>query len=1648
MKRLTQFIAALATVAMVACGGGGGSAGTATGGGGGGGSGGGSGGGGTNPGTPTLEIELSSDTVTAANPVDVTFILKDAAKAPLAGKVVTIATIRGYATLSAPSVLTDKDGRATAKLTISGVVDNGADEITASAVIETTSVSATPKGYQVKSSAPTVSVELAPGTVSASAKAQFTATVRDSQGNPSANQIVRFSTSDPANVGLSAASRATDAAGKASVTVSTLNPSVNAAAKVVATATLGGKDVSSEAVVSLVGEVPSLVIDVSSTTVSQASPVTVSATLKSASGAPVVGAIVSFSTAAGLGRFSANSALTDASGVAQVTLAPVGATTVGADLVSASASVNGVQAQMQRVVQFVSAPATNSPTISLSLTPANVTASSPAVAVATVLDALGQPVSGLVVSFKTTFGLGKLSVATALTNSSGQATVSLSGASTASNGADELVASATVGASSISASKGFTVQPSLGDIPTITITTSSSTASQAAPVVATATVKNSLGAAIEGAVVTFSGSLGRASFDPTTAVTNAAGVAVSVVSPVTATTSGADFIGAQVTVKGTTASTQTVLQFLPNTSGGLPTLGLALSSTALTTATPIQAFATVRDAKGATVAGQVVAFQSRLTLAKLSVATALTNASGVASVTLTPATVSTVGADDLIATTSLGGSNAQDSKGFTVSTTSADLPSLRLTAASPTASRTAPALLTATVTDKSGAPLADRIVSFSSALGLGAFDRVTAVTNASGVATANVSPLNSSTNGADFIQAQVSVNGVTASDQVVMQFVPTAGTGSPSLELDLSTLTVRTDTPATVTATVRSAAGAVLSGQVVSFKSLGGLGVLSAPAALTDVNGRAIVTLVPVAADTKGADQVQATATVAGTAVQDTKGFLAEPSPANVLRLNLVVAPKTASRTAPATATATLTTGAGTPVADAIVTFSSVYGLASFNAITVKTNASGVATAVVSPLNANTAGAEVIEARATANSMNAVGRDIVTFEAQDNVSGTVDLTLTDKNGIATTTVSSTNPGTVTATVRDSKNQPLAGLVVSFKTVRNLGSLNVQTALTDATGKATALLYPTNPGGTGADEVSASVTLGGADIQRTKGFQTQATNVALADISPATATVCSYCQTSFTIGLSDYSTGVPVNVALTSACVAAGKASLSPATLTITQAAVNVLYVDKGCGPTADTLQASVLGSSAAAKTAAITVQSPTVGSIAFVGASPATIYLKSSGLTETSIVTFQVNDQAGNPLTNQDVTLSLLTLTGGIKLDDGTVAVTKKTNSLGQVSARINSGSVPTPVRIKAVAASGAETVSSGLSVAVGLPSQLNFSLAQGTINIEGYQYDGVPNGYTIIAADRNGNPVPSTTDPVGKPSDGTSINFVAEGGQIEAVKKTVYSASGIATVTANFVSASPRPLDGRVTVVAYALGEESFIDLNGNNQWDAGEPFQDLGAIYKDRVFDGIFDANLDEFIDSGITGTGACAAPPASPPGVFTLNAQIPSKPNTCDNTWGKNYVRRATETVLSMSTADPVWDNDSNSFSSALTRWVNPAGGGTVSIPDSPSSSGTFRLVRSSTVNNAGTSGNLALYIRDANPYRFNPMAATSSISVKATDSVAVAVLGGSPVPSTSEPSVAVISYDFKDAPVGTTQCTVTVQVTSARGVVTSVSFTLIK
>ena len=371
-------------------------------------------------------------------------------------------------------------------------------------------------------------------------------------------------------------------------------------------------------------------------------------------------------------------------------------------------------------------------------------------------------------------------------------------------------------------------------------------------------------------------------------------------------------------------------------------------------------------------------------------------------------------------------------------------------------------------------------------------------------------------------------------------------------------------------------------------------------------------------------------------------------------------------------------------------------------------------------------------------------------------------------------------------------------------------------------------------------------------------------------------------------------------------------------------------------------------------------------------------------------------------------------------------------------------------MRVKATLVnSSISTVSSNLAIAVGLPSQLNFSLSQGTLNIEGYNIDGVQNTYNIIASDRLGNPVPA----------GTAINFVTEGGQIEAIKLTAIDATGIARASANFVSAAPRPTDGRVTILAYALGEESFLDQNGNNVWTKGavpsgdEPFQELGSVYLDRLYNGHYNAATDQYIALSLPGatTRTCASSTNS---LLALDTSIPSIPSTdpafsgfvsppsptsCDGTWGKAYVRRAIETVFSTSSARPVW-NSAPAELYSTTGSACPVTSMIVGYAADESA------ITSSYLSFGG--GGTALYnaattfsflVSDANPVRLNPMAAGTTITVAGTDGLTVKLLGGSPVASTLEAPFASFSVAFV-APA--TSGTVTLTFTSPHGLATAV------
>lgn len=657
--------------------------------------------------------------------------------------------------------------------------------------------------------------------------------------------------------------------------------------------------------------------------------------------------------------------------------------------------------------------------------------------------------------------------------------------------------------------------------------------------------------------------------------------------------------------------------------------------------------------------------------------------------------------------------------------------------------------------------------------------------------------------------------------------------------------------------------------------------------------------------------------------------------------------------------------------------------------------------------------------------------------------------------LSSTSITSAAPATASVVVTDSSGAKLSNVIVTFSVGSSIAVVSSSSALTDSNGVASVTLSPASTTSSGAGTLTASSTVNSKTGTASANFQVNSSSASVVSFAPSTGDSASdalsaYGQAVLTLTTSGASPTTPVNITITSACVAAGKATISPTTFAATSNTTAFTYKDSGgCGATlsSDTVTATVSGASGNATTQ-VFLTAPTANSITFSSATPSVIYLKGSGNVESSTVKFQVVDTAGNGLPNQTVTLNLSTFAGGLTLNQGSTAITQTSDANGYVSAIVNSGTVPTPVRVTAALASGASTVSSNLAVLTGLPTQTGFQLVPVGINIEGYNHV-ITNAYTVYASDRSQNPVP----------DSTSVLFWAEKGLITGTATTT---NGVATTT---LTTSDRPLDGRVTVLAYAIGEESFKDLHGTNVYQSDDPYQDLGNVVKSTSFDGQYNAATDEIISlsslGGASGGSSCTTSfSLTTYPDFAFGATVPNQPDTCDGQWSsKTYVRHAVETVLSMDAANPLVDPAL--LDSSCTAYSTEDGPATIpasAVTVYPAASYATGALQNTTLYvGSGQSGSFSFLAADDNGYRINPMAAGSTITASpdsAMSAAAVNVTGGSyAYPVTSVAQGVTVNYTF-----GTTTTNnvttvnqsgvVTVSFKSVGGLTTSVPFRLMR
>lgn len=458
------------------------------------------------------------------------------------------------------------------------------------------------------------------------------------------------------------------------------------------------------------------------------------------------------------------------------------------------------------------------------------------------------------------------------------------------------------------------------------------------------------------------------------------------------------------------------------------------------------------------------------------------------------------------------------------------------------------------------------------------------------------------------------------------------------------------------------------------------------------------------------------------------------------------------------------------------------------------------------------------------------------------------LSLVDAAGATITTVTAQRAGSLQALLTDASGNPLAGTAVTFSTSDKTASLTPASgsALTDSGGVARiGVAAGTQAGGF---TVTANAAVGGTNVTATIGYSVSFPTLTLSPLviapSPLSAGGTASLSTTVIEGSQPF---LPAqSVSFTSPCSAAGKATISSPVTTVAGVA-NTSYVDKGCGAP-DTITVSTsIGGAAVSQTGSLTVLLAAAGSIKFISSDTTNIALKGTGgfgRQEFAIVTFKVYDKTGAPVAGTLVDMGFADANPALAVGGLTLFPRSATSAAdGTVTTQVTAGTIPTSVRIVAsILGNSITTLSNVLVISTGVPDQKHFSLATTIGNCEGMDIDQTCSMVTATLGDHFGNPVP----------DGTAVNFTAEGGVIDAscvtgslppagtapVSQTTNSkvGPGSGSCSVLFRSSNPRPANERVTILAYALGEEDFLDNNGNNVFDTGDSFTDKSPdVFRD---------------------------------------------------------------------------------------------------------------------------------------------------------------------------------------------------------------------
>lgn len=514
---------------------------------------------------------------------------------------------------------------------------------------------------------------------------------------------------------------------------------------------------------------------------------------------------------------------------------------------------------------------------------------------------------------------------------------------------------------------------------------------------------------------------------------------------------------------------------------------------------------------------------------------------------------------------------------------------------------------------------------------------------------------------------------------------------------------------------------------------------------------------------------------------------------------------------------------------------------------------------------------------------------------------TLSIALKNSQGVSTQSTVGNQNYTVEVTVKDASGGAVTSKAVAVSSDDFTFTPTNGQSLTNSSGVASFATHQASSTASGATQICAKATVGTTSLASCLDVQMGLVAAELGTFSTVSGTVAAYQSIQLTIpvtysGTSTPAVGVPVTFSASCGTVSPTSA------ITDSTGIAKVSYTNDNSGSTCSGSTTVTASTDASTKNVVFTTSAAVAANIQFIAATPSRIYLQGSPGVSTSVLKFKLLDQNSNKMTGQSIVLDFVLRPAGASLREaGTSQVSATTDSNGEVSVTVLAGSAPGPVQVRAtftpLSGPSISNVSNGLSIASGLPTQDRFSLSVSTFNIEAWHEDGVETFLTVRVADRLGNPVP----------DNTPINFISEGGQVVASCLTTGAADNkpsACSVTMSsqnprgeaVVANSGRP-SGRITILAWAQGEESFVDNSqpSNNVYDAGtDTYTEIGQPYLDRNFDNVYDAG--EETVGRASGTSACGS----------VVGHV--KPNTCDGAWGSATVFATTEIVFSDDSPDP--------------------------------------------------------------------------------------------------------------------------------------------